>query len=49
MDPRPLALHARKVKDDREIKLAWLRRGIGRAVQANAKANVFTGYDGPQT
>ncbi|CAE7233463.1 unnamed protein product [Symbiodinium pilosum] len=34
VDPRPLALHARKVKEDREIK------------QANAKANVFTGYQG---
>jgi len=36
VDPRPLALHARKVKEDRELK------------QANAKANVFTGYQGTE-
>ncbi|CAJ1451859.1 unnamed protein product [Effrenium voratum] len=36
VDPRPLAAHARKVKEDRELK------------QANAKANVFTGYQGAE-
>eukprot|EP00931_Biecheleriopsis_adriatica_P086658 TRINITY_DN61276_c0_g1_i1.p1 TRINITY_DN61276_c0_g1~~TRINITY_DN61276_c0_g1_i1.p1 ORF type:complete len:568 (+),score=159.90 TRINITY_DN61276_c0_g1_i1:48-1706(+) len=36
VDPRPLALQARKVKEDREIK------------QANAKANVFTGFAGTE-
>eukprot|EP00913_Durusdinium_trenchii_P006639 g6238.t1 len=36
VEPRPLALHARKVKEDRELK------------QANAKANVFTGYQGTE-
>eukprot|EP00435_Cladocopium_sp_Y103_P040857 s842_g11.t1 len=36
VDPRPMALHARKVKEDRELK------------QANAKANVFTGYQGTE-